>query len=67
MLKINIDLWLKYGEKMEELGNKFLEGSRDVRGNTDEVEVVLKIWGMILTDMGIVQASRNLGGTFEVV
>ncbi len=67
MLKIPIDLWLKYGEKMEAVGNKLLEFARDGGGSIDEIEVVLKMWNMILADMRVVQAGRNLGGTFEVI
>ena len=67
MLKINIDMWLKYGEKMNDVGHKALELSRDAGEDIEKLEVVLKMWRMIVSDMTIVQASRNLGGTFEVV
>lgn len=67
MLKINIDLWLKHGEKMNVIGHRVLELARDAGLDVDEMEIDLKMWNMVLSDMIIVQAGRNIGGDFEVV
>ncbi len=67
MIKIPIDLWLKYGRKMEVIGNRVLELARDTRMDVEPMEVEMRMWNMILTDMEIVQAGKNLGGEFQVI
>lgn len=67
MVKINIDVWLKYVQQMYRMGSRFLKLAKDVGMDTEEVEVQMKMWEMTVSDMEIVQAGRNCGSEFEVV